>query len=139
MIADFERALAGVAYLYTSTSVSTLPISNYEWEVHDADSGDLIAELEGATENTFLYAWPYPGNFNVTLTITDSASNTDSETKLYEDQVANIGGGGAAPSEGLAAQKYEDDIEIRVIRVYFIDTKEEPVIEVIMHGGIKFD
>ena len=138
MIADFERELTGVAYLYTSTSISTLPIVNYLWEVRDANSGELIASLNGSS-NTFLYAWPYSGDFNVTLTITDSGANIDDKTKLYEDQIAIIGGGGAAPSEGMAGQRRDTQIEIIINKVYFEKTKEEVPIKIKIFGGVKLE
>jgi hypothetical protein len=138
LVADFEQTIAATAYQYTSTSVSTYPIITYRWEVRDLATGNIIAVLESASD-TFIYAWPYAGDFSVTLIVTDDHGHTDSETKNYEDQVPIGGGGGAPPAEGISRQKTEEEIKIIIHRVYFVKTKEEVPITIKIYGGVKLE
>jgi hypothetical protein len=127
----------GTAYQYTSTSTATFPIVNYNWIVRDLDTGVIIAILDGPLD-TFIYAWPYAGNFSVELIITDSKGHTDSELKEYRDQVP-IGGGGGAPAASGFKQQFEEVIVIKINRVYFEDTKEEIPITIKILGGVKLE
>ena len=95
--------------------------------------------MNGPTFNEFLYNWPYEGNFSVTLTITDSLSNTDSETKHYNNEIPLGPGGGGPPSYNVAGQKEEQVPDVRVIKVYFKDIGKKDEIKIKIYGGVKFD
>jgi hypothetical protein len=97
----------------------------------------LLASLDSPSD-IFTYAWPYAGDFSVTLVITDNKGHTASKTYDYLDQVPFSGGGGA-PSGAAFAERKEEEIWVKVLRVTLQDTKEPVKIEIKMYGGVKFD
>lgn len=138
LIADFERELVGTAYRYYSTSISTAPITLYVWEIFDVATSERIFSLQGPTVSEIIYAWPYAGDFRVSLYV-ETATQNDQIFKIYEDQGPIGGGGGSPPSYNVSNQRESVEITINVVHAYFQETKPLPEIVVKILGGVKME
>ena len=111
-------------YKYINTSVTNSPpITLSRWEVRNS-SNEVIAVLEDTGKIDFIYAFPYLDVFTVKLTVTDSAMNSDSETKTYiVDECPVCTGGGGGPSVPTIAENYSDQPagDIRVTGISYED------------------
>ena len=101
------------------------PIINYEWYVFDGVL--LLAHVNGSNYNEFYYAWPYPGTFDVRLSITDSNNEEKSLTKVYDvyecpSSTGGSGGGGMGGS--VITHTIYKDKPLPVIKIININNKE---------------
>jgi hypothetical protein len=109
----------------------------YVWEIFDVSTAEKIFSLQGPTVSEIIYAWPYAGDFRVSLYV-ETATQNDQIFKVYEDQ-GPIGGGGAPPSYNVASQTEAIEITLKIIQVYFQETKPLPEIVVKILGGVKME
>jgi len=72
--ADETAVVAGESVQFTSLSSGGMPPLSYQWDFDNDGTWDDIRENPSC-------AYPVAGNYTVVLKVTDSAANTDTETK----------------------------------------------------------
>ncbi len=117
--------------MFVSNSVAGFPpITNYKWFIMDGPL--ILAQVEGMTYDTFYYAWPYPGEYQVRLEITDSNGSSSNITKNFTIYTCpSIGGGsGGMGGSSITHTVYKDRplpvIEIKKVEIN--DRKQSIVI-----------
>ena len=110
--------------------------------MYDIQSGSKVAELDSTGVYEFYYAWPYPSEFRVGLTVIEPDGDYCITSKDYLDEDCferRVVGGGAPALDQNVQRQEEQRCEVIINRVYFEDTEPPPAVKLKMRGGVKFD
>lgn len=106
---DYNETDCGVRFTSNSVPGGGV-IEDYKWEVFF--DGNIIDTGPNNTE--FYYAWPYPGNFIIKHTVTDSLPTSDYKITPFNDVQCKTGFGGGG---GGVIYKERDPIPLPIVRI----------------------